>query len=53
VPETASLFKLVESVLDKERQPDQNNILTFIHDLFTIQKKPFKINASMMIQPAK
>jgi len=29
---------LAVSVLDKERQPDQNNILTFIHDLFTIQK---------------
>ncbi len=33
-----SLFKLVISVLDKERQPDEKNILTFIHDLFTIQK---------------
>jgi hypothetical protein len=35
-------------VLMEYSQPDENNILTLIHDLFT-PKNPFKIRRSMMV----
>jgi hypothetical protein len=38
VPETAPVPQAGGYVLDKERQSDQNNILTFVHELFTTRK---------------